>query len=405
MPATLAPEYADRAYAAGRRFLTDVDSVLDVIAEGREESESSGSVPAASVEAMEKAGFFRALTPLQYGGLEMAPAPFFEGIMKIAACDTSAAWIGGQLNVHSWEIALLDQRGQDEFWADGPDTRASSSYAPTGTWQEVDGGYRLSGTWAFSSGVDHVTWVVIGGGDRNFLVRRADCELIEDSWDVAGLKGTGSKTLTLTDVFVPGYRTHLLADTYHDREPGKAVNDRPLYRLPFATILAAVMTNPAIGTTLGGLEAYIDQSKKRRARRGTGASVTENPHLLVRLAGALSTAESMRERHLENWRTLFAIACEGRDSTPVERMKVRFESADAIEQCLDALYSVWPVAGATAIMSSNPLQQVMRDLLAMRVHGSAGRDAAATLYAQALLGLPGPDFEADQTMRTLAYYR
>lgn len=398
-------EYADRARAAGRRFLADVDDILDIVREGREESESQGSVPVASVEAMTRAGFFRALTPEQYGGLEMAPAPFFDGIMKVAACDSSAAWIGGQLNVHSWEIALMDKRAQDEFWAGGPDTRASSSYAPTGQWEETDGGYLLNGTWAFSSGIDHATWVIIGGGDRNFLVRRSDGEVDHDSWDVAGLKGTGSKSITLTDVFVPDYRTHVLMDTYLDRNPGWEVNDGPLYRLPFATILAAVMTNPAIGTTLGGLDRYIADTRKRRARRGTGASVTENPHLLVRLAGALSVAQTMRERHLANWETLFDIACEGRDSTPVERMKVRFESADAIEECLDAVYSIWPVAGAAAILSANPLQQVVRDLLAMRVHGSAGRDAAATLYAQALLGLKGPSFEDEPTMRTLAYYR
>lgn len=404
-PDAATSDYAQRAYAAGRRFLTDVDSILDVVRAGRETSERQGSVAAESVEAMTRAGFFRALTPLQYGGLEMAPAPFFEGIMKVAACDSSAAWIGGQLNVHSWEIALLDKRAQDEFWADGPDTRASSSYAPTGTWEEVDGGYRLNGTWAFSSGIDHASWVIVGGGDRNFLVPISDCVVDPDSWDVSGLKGTGSKAMTITDAFVPDYRTHLLMDTYLDRDPGWEVNDRPLYHLPFATILASVMTNPAIGTTLGGLESYIADTKKRRARRGTGAAVTENPHLLVRLAGALSVAQTMRMRHLANWRTLFAIACEGRDSTPVERMKVRFEAADAIDACVEAIYSIWPVAGAAAILSTNPLQQVVRDLMAMRVHGSAGRDAAATLYSQALMGLPGPDFDAEPTMRTLAYYR
>jgi len=399
------PEYADRARAAGRRFLADVDDILDTVRAGRDESERQGKVAAASVGAMERAGFFRALTPVQYGGLDMTPAPFFEGIMKVAACDSSAAWIGGQLNVHSWEIALMDKRAQDEFWAEGPDTRASSSYAPTGQFEETEGGYILNGTWAFSSGIDYASWVIVGGGDRNFLIRRGDGEVDDNSWDVAGLKGTGSKAITLTDVFVPDYRTHILMDTYLDQNPGWEVNGGPLYRLPFATILAAVMANPAIGTALGGLEDYIGATKKRRARRGTGASVTENPHLLVRLSGALATAQTMKDRHLKNWETLFDIACEGRDSTPVERMKVRFEAADSIEQVLDAIYSIWPVAGAAAIVSSNPLQQVMRDMMAMRVHGSAGRDTAATLYAQALLGLQGPSFEDNQTMGTLAYYR
>ena len=135
----------------------------------------------------------------------MAPACFFEGVMKIAGAESSAGWIGGQLNVHSFEIALMDKRLQDEFWQDGPDTRASSSYAPTGKWTEVEGGYILTGTWGFSSGVDHADWVILGGGDRNFVIPRSDFSVAQDSWDVSGLKGTGSKSVTVVDAFVPDY--------------------------------------------------------------------------------------------------------------------------------------------------------------------------------------------------------
>jgi len=398
-------EYAERAYQVGSRYLAAVDGILDEIRSARAETERIGQVPDATVAAMTRAGVFRALTPQQYGGLEMAPAAFFEGIMKIAGAEASAAWIGGQLNVHSFEIALMDKRLQDEFWADGPDTRASSSYAPTGQWKQVDGGYRLNGTWGFSSGVDHAEWVILGGGDRNFVLPRRDFSVAQDSWDVAGLKGTGSKSVTVVDAFVPDYRTHVLDDTYRDRNPGWEVNDRPLYHVSFLSIFNSTMANSAIGATLGGFEEFIADSKVRRARRGTGVAVTENPHLLVRLAGAVSNVNTVKQRHLENWRRLFRIACDGRVADPEERMKVRFEAADAIAVSLDALQEIWPVAGAGAILSANHLQRVVRDLHAMRVHGSAGREAAATLYAQSLLGLPGPDFESNPSMRTLVYYR
>jgi 3-hydroxy-9,10-secoandrosta-1,3,5(10)-triene-9,17-dione monooxygenase len=398
-------QYSQRAYQVGARYLTDVDSILEEIRAARAETERLGRVPDATVAAMTSAGVFRALTPLQYGGLEMAPAAFFEGIMKIASAEASAAWIGGQLNVHSFEIALMDKRLQDEFWADGPDTRASSSYAPTGQWQKVEGGYILNGTWGFSSGVDHAQWVILGGGDRNFVLPRSDFSIAQDSWDVSGLKGTGSKSVTVVDTFVPDYRTHVLEDTYRDNNPGWEVNDRPLYRVSFLSIFNSTMANSAIGATLGGFEEFIEDSKIRRARRGTGVAVTENPHLLVRLAGALSNVNTVKRRHLGNWRELFQIACEGSLADPVERLKVRFEAADAIAVSLDALQEIWPVAGAGSILSSNHLQRVVRDLHAMRVHGSAGREAAATLYAQSLLGLPGPSFEDNPSMRTLAYYR
>lgn len=398
-------EYGERAYQVGAQYLDAVDGILDAVRAGRAETERIGQVPEATVEAMARAGVFRALTPQQYGGLEMAPSSFFEGIMKIASAESSAAWIGGQLNVHSFEIALMDKRLQDEFWRDGPDTRASSSYAPTGRWTEVDGGYILSGTWGFSSGVDHAEWVILGGGDRNFVVPHSDFTVAADSWDVSGLKGTGSKSVTVVDTFVPDYRVHLLSDTYKDQNPGWEVNDRPLYRLSFLSIFNSTMANSAIGATLGGLEEFIAESKVRRARRGTGVSVTENPHLLVRLAGAFSMVQTVKQRHLENWRHLFAIACEGGVADASERMKVRFEAADSIAISLEALQEIWPVAGAGSILSTNHLQRVVRDLHAMRVHGSAGREAAASLYSQCLLGLPGPSFEDNPSMRTLAYHK
>ena len=136
-------DYRERANAAGRTFLEAVDSILDTVRAGAARSEAEGRVPKQTVEAMIETGLFRALTPLQYGGLEMSPAAFFEGVMRIAAADSSAAWIAGQINIHAFEIALMDQRMQDEFWGTDPNARASSSYAPIGRWEQVDGGYVL----------------------------------------------------------------------------------------------------------------------------------------------------------------------------------------------------------------------------------------------------------------------
>lgn len=397
-----ASAYRERAYAAGRDYVAACDGIYELIRAHRDESERLACVADASVEAMVKAGVFRAMTPMRWGGLEMDPASFFEGNMRIAAGDASAAWIGGQLNVHSFEIALMDERMQAEFWADGPDTRASSAYAPSGKAQEVDGGYVLSGTWTFSSGVDHAQWAILGGGVRNFVVPRSDFTIDQSSWDVQGLRGTGSKSITLKDVFVPDYRIHQLANTLNNADPGRVLNDGPLYRLSWMGIFNSTIPNSAIGSTLGGLEDFITETRVRLSKRGTGVPVVENPFMHLRLANALSSVHAVRERHLANWRRLFDMACSGVESTSLDRMRVRFESTDAIDCCFNAFAEIWPVAGAGAVATANPLQQVYRDLLAMRLHGAAGRDNAAGLYIKTLFGLPGPKFS---NMGTLAFYR
>ncbi|WP_280502106.1 hypothetical protein [Nocardia farcinica] len=395
-------DYRARAVEEGRRFLGRVEDMLDTVRAVREESEAEVRVPDATVEAMFGTGLFRAFTPLRYGGLEMAPAAFFEGIMRIAEADSAAAWIAGQLNVHSFEIALMDERMQDEFWGENPDARASSSYAPIGKWEQIDGGYRLNGTWTFSSGVDHAQWVILGGSDRNFVVPIADVSIDHDSWDVHGLKGTGSKAVTLTDVFVPDHRTHLLVDTYNDANPGWAVNNRPLYWVSFTSIFNSTPANTVIGTATAGVDTFVEQSRVRLTRQGTGAPAAQNPFLHLKVADAMTRVRTVKQRHLQNWRDLFDLACRGEEASPLERMRVRFEAADTIATCFESFAEIWPIAGAAATASSNPLQQTMRDLMAARNHGSAGKELAAGQYVKTIFGLPPAPFK---DLGTLNYYK
>lgn len=386
--------YRERAQRVGREFVASVDRILPVIRAGREESERLGMVSPASVTAMVDAGVFRALTPLQFGGLEMDPSYFFEGIIKIGAADPSAAWIGGQLTIHSFEIALMDERMQQEFWGDSPDTRASSSYAPLGKAEPVEGGYTLNGTWTLSSGIDHATWVILGGRHNNYVVPICDMTIDHDSWDVQGLKGTGSKSVTLKNVFVPNHRVHRLEDHFRDREPGMAVNNRPLYRMSWRGMFNAIMPNSAIGMTQGGLEELILQTQVRCGQQGTGSPVVNNPFMQMRLAKAMTQVRGLRLRQIDNWRVQFEMACRNEQPSRLERMRIRYEASDAAGTCFEAFCEMWPHAGAGAVSSSNPLQNAFRDLMAMRNHGSAGRDAAAGMYVSAIFDLPLPPIKS-----------
>lgn len=384
--------YRERAYAEGQAFLARIDAILPSIAARRSESEANGRVSDETVAEMREAGVFRAFTPLQFGGLEMDPASYFDGIMRIATADSSAAWIAGQLNIHSFEIALMDEQMQQEFWGASPDTAASSSYAPIGKVEEAEGGYVLNGTWTFSSGVDHAEWVILGGKDRAFVVPVSDISIDHSSWDVQGLKGTGSKSLTLTNVFVPEHRAHKFADTANHANPGWSVNDRPLYRLSFSAMFNSTPANTAIGTAKGGLDTFLDQARVRFTRQGTGSPIAQNPFLHLKVANALTQINGVRERHLNNWRAFFDMACRGESASTLERMRVRFEAADAIATSFDTIADLWPMAGAAAAASSNPLQLAFRDLMAARNHGSAGRELAAGMYIKMLLGMDPPPF-------------
>ena len=132
------------------------------------------------------------------------------------------------VGVHPWQIALFDNEAQRDVWGEDRDARASSSYAPTGAAERVNGGFHLSGRWHFSSGVDHCAWVLLGGvikdGDegpefRTFLVPRRDFAIDQESWAVTGLRGTGSKDVVVDGAFVPEHRTHRIVDVYRGTDP------------------------------------------------------------------------------------------------------------------------------------------------------------------------------------------
>lgn len=356
-----------------------------------------------SIAEMTKVGVFRAVVPLQWGGLEMDPASFFEGLCKLSSACSSTGWVGGQLNVHSWQIALMDERMQAEFWAPGPDTRASSAYAPTGTVKSTDGGFLLSGRWNFSSGVDHSDWAILGGvvrdapdsaaETRSFVVPKTDFVIDHDSWNVAGLKGTGSKSIVLKDAFVPEYRTHRITDEYADTNPGYAVNDRPLYRVGRMGIFWSTICCSAIGTAMGGLDAFVQETKTRISRLGTGNPVNLNPFMHLNLVNALTAVDSVRRRISTTWNHNFDVVCRGERLSRLDRVKTRFEAADANATCFEAFALIHPFAGASSAMLKSPAQLFFRDLMAMRNHGTAAREQLASIYAQALLGIPPPPFD------------
>ena len=282
----LAPNTQSHAGQAEREhFLSGIDDLLPTIRARAAETERLGRVPEDIIQMLTDAAVFRAVQPRQWGGLELDLASFYEGMIRIASACGSTGWVASVVGVHPWQIALFANEAQRDVWADNPDARASSSYAPTGSVQRAGDGFQLSGRWHFSSGVDHCDWALLGaivpddgnGAEfRTFLVPRRDFRIDQESWHVTGLGGTGSKDVVLSNAFVSEHRTHRIVDVYHGTDPGFAVNDRPYYRLPWRLVFATTIAAPAIGAACGALDAFIGQNSNRVSAYG-GPPVAQNP--------------------------------------------------------------------------------------------------------------------------------
>jgi 3-hydroxy-9,10-secoandrosta-1,3,5(10)-triene-9,17-dione monooxygenase len=270
--------------------------------------------------------------------------------------------------------------------------------------QRSGNGFHLSGRWHFSSGVDHCSWVLLGGivpdeGDgaefRSFLVPRQDFTIDHESWRVTGLGGTGSKDVIVSGALVPEHRTHRITDVYHGTDPGFAVNDRPCFHLPWRLVFATTIAAPAIGAAMGAVEAFIEGNRSRVSAYG-GPPVGQNPAVLRPLAHALTEVDAARTRVHATW-TAFLSCLEAGQTIPYEqRAKCLYEMAYAHARCTEAICALMGVNGGRTMHADSPLQRFFRDLLAMRNHPAANLEFGAALYAQAKLGMPPPPFVPTQ---------
>ncbi len=382
-------------------YLGRVRALLPALRERAPRAEQLRRLPDETFADFQEQGLFRALQPKRYGGYELDPGTFYQAVAEIAAVCGSSGWIFGVLGVHNWHLAILPPQAQEDVWGKDNSIQLSTSVAPTGTVERVAGGFRLSGRWSFSSGCDLCQWVVLGGvappvesaappDARVFLVPRADYR-IEDNWHVTGLCGTGSKDIVVEEALVPEYRTHSFLDAFHLRHPGTAVNDAPLYRLPFALIFRYGITSPAIGVALGALDAFREQSR-RRVNLAARSRTAEDPFIQHRLAESAAEIGGAHDRMLAIFAEMMGLARAGREIPLEQRARYRWDAGKAIDWSVKAVDRLFEASGGRGIFLDNPIQRAWRDVHAMRAHAGNNPEHAALVFARSELGLPPNDF-------------
>lgn len=381
-------------------YLAGLRPLLPAIADRAVACEQLRRVPDDTFKAFNQAGLLRALQPKRWGGYELDPLTFYDGCIEVASVCASSAWVLGVVGVHNWQLALFPEQAQQDVWGDDSSAQISSSYAPTGKVERVDGGFRISGRWSFSSGCDHCDWVFLGGivpGDgpppdmRTFLLPRSDYE-IDDNWHVAGLSGTGSKDIVVERAFVPEHRTHRFIDAFTFQSPGHAVNPSPLYRLPFASIFAFGIAVPAIGAGLGALATYRAQMREKLSAYD-GKKVAEDPIAQARVSDAAGEIDAARALMHLTWEPMIALAEAGENIPLSQRIRARRNSADIVRRGMRAVDLLFEASGGRGIFLDNPMQRFFRDVHAMRAHAINNIDKASTLFGRAELMPDAPPSE------------
>jgi 3-hydroxy-9,10-secoandrosta-1,3,5(10)-triene-9,17-dione monooxygenase len=355
------------------------------------------------------AGFFRILQPRRFGGFELGMDVLEEVLIEIARGCSSSAWTLGILSGHSWFAAMgFSEEGQRELYGDDGHAIISTTLSGRGVAVPVPGGYRISGRYAVQSGCDVANWHCIGaylnGSDgastSGFYcaVRPSEAEII-DNWFTLGMRGTGSKSVQVTDVFVPEHLALPVHQVERQEAPGSSLHaHNTMYRVPWRGFVFVEITGAMVGTALQAVDILDDllHTKPLRPRAGTtpppGPQMTmESPTARRRFAEAKSYAETARVLLLHDARRLMEMAAEyvpqGRRFSREESAGFALNQARVVDLCVKAVDECFITAGTTAAYTGQPMERCFRDMKMMQTHSAYRLDSALEGWATAHLGI------------------
>jgi indole-3-acetate monooxygenase len=339
-----------------------------------EENEQQRGLTPAAVSALVESGVFRMLVPRALGGLELRVSQFLEVLEEVSRADGAAGWcamIGASTGVTS---AYLAKSAAEKVYGD-PAGVTGGVFAPSGGAVRVDGGYRVSGRWTFASGAQHCSWLQLGavvmsadeadrvpGGGinaRSMVLPRGAVEII-DTWDSAGLRGTGSHDVAVRDVFVPEeFSVSLAAD--------RPWAEGTLYRFPPFGLLALGIAAVALGIARAAIDSLVELAGAKRPT-GSGRLLAERPatqEAVAKAEGALRAARTFLFVAVED---AWATAAAGEPADLRQRAVLRLAATKTTRDCADVVDAMYDLGGGTSVYSRSPLQRQFRDIHVVTQH-------------------------------------
>ena len=397
-PTTSLPSAMDADSSAYAAMLARARALVPHLRDRASKTEDMRRLPTETERDLHEAGLFRILQPKRVGGAEFDYVALVDCADAIGQADASAAWNFANLSSHHWMLAMFDKRAQDLVWNKDVNALIASSFIfPAGRARKVDGGYVLTGSWPFSSGVDSCEWnmlaSVVSSDDeadgieyRVFLLNRSDYT-IKDTWNATGLRGTGSNDVEVNDAFVAEPMTIGVHELAGGPTPGSAVNPNALYTLPVFSLFPFVLSGVALGNAQACLDDYIELAR-HRASTYNRAKLGDLQSTQIKIAEASSKIDAARLIMRSTCIAVMADARRGDVPDTAAKTRMRRDGAFSVNLCTEAVSLLFAASGARGLATSGALQRQFRDAHAINSHIAFNFDAAGTNYGRVALGLP-----------------
>ncbi|GAA1203459.1 acyl-CoA dehydrogenase family protein [Pseudonocardia alaniniphila] len=360
------------------------------------ETERLGRLPEDNVTALRDAGFFALGAPRCVGGPEVDFRTWVDVVAELARGCGSSAWVATLLSMGSHWVGLLGDRARSDVWAADPHAAVCLNPNPSARSRAVEGGMVVSGRWRPMSGCNHAQWVMGGlpvqdeqGAvvDRKLVLVPMSQARIEETWNVAGMRGTGSNTVVVDDVFVPEHRIlsmpRALAGDYAADH-----SDEPRYAISASSLVAVAQAAPALGLAAAALEHTLDVLG---AGRAVGTSIYQNaidsPSVQFNVADAARLIDTAR-MHAD--RAVRDMEQGVRERHPLDldtRARIRMDVGTVMRSTQQAVGLLLDAGGSGGFDLGNPVQRIWRDLETVVRHQILSPDLSREIYGRALLGV------------------
>lgn len=361
-------------------------------------AEKAKRVPVETMDALRDANIFRMMQPKRFGGYEYGPAELARVGFELGRACGSTGWCGTLAVCFGWMVAFFPLEAQEEVW-DDTDNLLAVSYVPTPKVEVVDGGIRISGSWPWASGIDSATWLILSALVPNkdgpptlswCLVPVRDVIVDHDSWNVAGLQGTGSKTLYINDpVFVPRHRILPLPAIFSGKVPGLDIPDNVQAKFGYPTFGPTALVSPIVGMAQGAIDAFTDTARdaKRMARPGVFEKVAESALIQSLIGQASARVDAARTLMVTSLSEGQHIVNSGGAPDIELRVRIRRNHGFAARTSAEVVNEIFAKSGAAAADENNRVQRFWRDANTAALHASLDWDTLSALYGTYQLGL------------------
>jgi 3-hydroxy-9,10-secoandrosta-1,3,5(10)-triene-9,17-dione monooxygenase len=378
--------------SSAEEVLERVNELVPVLRARAPETERLRRMHPDTLRDLTEAGVFRLTVPADVGGYEAEVKIVTEVLAQISRGCPSTSWICSIITTANTLPALMSDDAAEEIYAT-PDLRLTGTFEPTGVATPAQGGYRITGKWRWNTGGIHSNWIapsctVVGDGVPERIQAIVPASEVEhqDNWLAAGMAGTATNIMSVTDVFVPTSRTISMKDLVDGAFPKRRYSDNPYYNRPWVMFLSVLSGPVLLGMARGAMDVFMAHLPTRGAITYTGwTKAAEAPVLHHQLAEAqfnLETAEMYNNklRHLLR-------DTDGRTASMTERVQARAWLGRVATHSRACVNQLFEASGASQVLLSADLQRYFRDVNVMHQHAALQPNSMSELYGRLLAGL------------------